>query len=769
MSKTSRLLVLCSIPACVLAVPAMAQDGSSAAAEAGDAETGDEGLSTIVVTAQKREQNLQSVGIAVTAVTAESIASRNITSSADLAGKIVGLENYSPYGPGTSANVVIRGIGVNDFGEGHEAPVTTYVDEFYYVAVPAVDFALFDLDRVEVLRGPQGTLFGRNSTGGLIHYVTAKPGNSAEGFANATYSSFNTLKLEAAANAPLSDTVSVRLSGFSLTSDGYQRQINPELERGGQAGSQAVRLQLRYQGDDGWDLNLKGEYGRIDTVHSYYEMLTGYVDEDTGLVVQDDSIVDIVGYSDRTGPAAAKNVAWANRPAKLQATIKSALFRAEKEFGSTTFTSVTGYQNYKRTMLEDSDGTPNDIVYASFPYQLEEVTQEFRLFGDGDRTDWTAGVYGLHAVGTNQPSAVFNFPLDGPADDGIYQGEYFPLALNSDWRLRTNSISAFGQIEQDLTDALKLIAGARLTYDNKTFADADNAAFRTCESGQPGSCFLVSEGGDGTPNPFDLKYDQLLVSGKVALEYSPDRNTLLYASVSRGTKGGGFNNGFYPDNTSLSQIPYKDETLYAYEIGEKMTLLDNRLRINTSVFYYDYSDYQVFNYFGLVGLISNQDARAYGVETEIEAQLSQGLTVYGSAAYLDTLIKDVSKATPSGDIVVADREMAFAPKWSGSGGVTYKTMAGNLGDLVLDWNFSARSSRFAGNFGDPGTKLESYFKHNASVALDFDRGFNVRAFVDNIGNVKNTTYLGPSFASLGIIQARYAMPRTYGVSVGITW
>ena len=151
MSRISSLYLLCAIPLCVAANPAIAQQGTATA-------TSDEnssGLATIVVTAQKREQNLQSVGIAVTAVTAESIQSQNITSSADLAGRIVGLENYSPYGPGTSANVVIRGIGVNDFGEGHEAPVTTYVDEFYYVAVPAVDFALFDLDRVEVCSGVQ--------------------------------------------------------------------------------------------------------------------------------------------------------------------------------------------------------------------------------------------------------------------------------------------------------------------------------------------------------------------------------------------------------------------------------------------------------------------------------------------------------------------------------------------------------------------------------------------------------------------------------------
>ncbi len=730
--------------------------------------TDDAGLDTIVVTAQKREQDLQQVGIAITAIDGGTVQSRNITSSADLASRVVGMENYSPYGPGTSANIVIRGIGVNDFGEGHEAPITTYVDEFYIVAVPAVDFALFDIDRVEVLRGPQGTLFGRNSTGGLIHYVTAKPSDALEGYASASLSRFDTLKFEGAVSAPVSEDIAVRLSAFSLRSDGFQRQVNPALERGGQAGTDAVRLQLRRQGDDGWDVLLKGEYGRLKTVHAYYESLTGYVDNDTGLVIADPNGRDIVGYAERDGPAAAKNTAWTNRPARLESEGYSGLLRLEKSFGDTSFTSVTGYQHYDREMLEDSDGTPNDIVFAAFPYQVDQISQEFRLFHDGARTNWTAGIYALRSIGKNQPSAVFNFPLDPPAPDGLYTGAVFPLSLNADWRLRTNSISAFAQFEHELSDTLTFIAGARLTYDDKSFADADNAAFRTCSDGQPGSCFLVSQGGTGTANPFALDYDAWLVSGKVELDYKPNDDTLFYASVSRGAKAGGFNNGFYPDGTALTQIPYGDETLYAYEIGQKVTLLDRKLRFNSSLFYYHYKDYQVFNYFGLVGLISNQDARAYGFETEIEARPAAGITLHGSLGYLRTKIYDVSKAAPSGAIVVADRPMAFAPKWSGGGGISYAASIGG-GEILLDWNFDTRTSRFAGNFGDPGTELGGYFKHNASVTLKLDSGWELRAFVDNLGNRKNLTYAGPSFASLGIIQARYAMPRTAGASIAFHW
>lgn len=767
----SSLLTGASILLASLASQAYAQTTPESSSDVAVANESAGGLQEIVVTAQKRNQSIQRVGIAITAVTPEQIANRNIASSADLAGKVVGLESYSPYGPGTSSNVVIRGIGLNDFGEGHEAPVTSYVDEFYIVAVPAVDFALFDLDRVEVLRGPQGTLFGRNSTGGLINYITKKPSQTPEGYLSASFGRFNDLKLEAAATAPLTDTLSMRVSGTSRHSDGFQRSLNPALDRGGQAGSDAARLQLRYEGNDGWDILLKGEYGRTKTTHAYYESKTGFVDNN-GLVVADASIVDAVGYAERNTGAAKKNVVDVNDAAFLRSTGYSGLLRAEKKFGNTTFTSITGYQSYKRTMQEDSDGTPNPLVVANFPYQGEQVTQELRLYHDGGATRWTAGLYGLHAVGKDQPTATFNFPLDGPTAvdpaTGLYNGTYFPISLNADWRLRTNSGAVFGQLEQDFSQ-FTAIGGIRVTRDNKTFADADNAALRDCGGGAVGDCFLIEDGGTGTPVPFRLKYKATLWSGKIELDYKPDNNNLFYASISRGTKAGGFNNGFYPTGLSLTQIPYGDETLISYEIGQKSTLFDRKLRINTSAFYYDYKDFQAFNYVGLAGLINNQDANAYGVETDIEAAVTPELRLYVAAAYLHTNIKDVAKITPTGTNVVADRPMAFAPKWSGSGGATYTIELPNDRSLAFDWNFEARSSRFSGNFGDTGTQLEGFFKHNASVTFEASDHWQLRGFVDNIGNRLNTTYGGPSFASLGIIQVRYAMPRTYGAALRYRW
>lgn len=740
----------------------------------------DDGLQDIVVTAQKREQSLQSVGISVTAVTGERLQTLGITSSAQLAARVPGVDNYSPYGPGTSANVVIRGIGLNDFGDGNEAPVTTYVDEFYLVAVPAVDFGLFDIARAEVLRGPQGTLFGRNSTGGLVNYVTERPGDTFSGFSRVSYGTFNEMRAEAGMTIPLSDKFSARVSGLTYHSDGFVRNVNPSYGRGGEAGTDAVRGQLRFK-DNGWDILAKVEYGRQNSNQGYYEEVSGTVDPTTGLVFNTPGTVDLAGYRESTSPAARKNVAWSNAKANLKGRGFTGLFRIEKNTGDTTYSSITGYQDFRRTLAEDSDGTPNDLVFAVFPFHGEEVTQEIRVYHNGDGIKWTAGAYGLYASQQSHPFATFNIPdydYSGPAPldpvTGLYNGAYFPLALEADWRQKTRSIAGFAQFEVDLSDQITVIAGGRVTYDDKSFYDADNASLRTCPGGDGSpdinginrNCYLVSQGGSGIASPFGLKYDKVLLSGKIEIDYKPRPNVLFYASISRGTKSGGFNNGFYTAGLSNNQIIYKDEAMYAFEVGEKVTLFDRRLRINSDIFYYDYSRYQTFSYVGVGGFLGNQDGHAYGAEAEIEYTPLRGLTFQLSGAWLETKLKGVAGPALG---YVADRDFAFAPRFSGQGSVTYVADIGEGRNATIGVDFDAKSSRYADNFNNPGTKLESFVKFNANASIDVNEHLNIGAWVKNIGNVRNTVYSGNSFVAFGIIQTRYAMPRTAGGTASFKW
>ena len=749
-----------------LAVAVMSSSASAAAQQAPEDESG---LSEIVVTAQKREQNLQKVGISVTAVSGAEILERGVSNSIDLITRTPSVDNYSPYGPGSSANIVIRGIGLNDFGEGHEAPVTVYVDEFYIVNVPAVDFALFDLDRAEILRGPQGTLFGRNSTGGLVHYVTKKPTQQAGGYFKASYARFNELKLEGGATASLSETLSARVSFLSHHSDGYIKNLNPLYsdDKGGQAGTDAVRVQLRY--DDGdWDVLLKGEYGRTDKVHTYYEQTPSLRDPVTGLGSADPTGVDDAGYNEANFGAGKRNVAYTSAPQRLKSEGYTGLLRAERDFGDISFTSLTGYLHFTRNLDEDCDASPNTICSATFPYKSDTATQEFRAFGKGEGFNWTAGVYGLYAKASNSPSATFNVPVSGDTAvdpvTGLYNGGFFPINLAADWKLRTTSVAAFAQGEVELAERLTFTLGGRITRDNKRFNERDNASLRSCPGFPiPTNCF-PAPAGPGIANPYRDTYKKTLISGKAAINFQATEDLLLFGSVSRGTKAGGFNNGFYPGGVTTAQIPYRDENVIAYEIGEKATLFDRRLRFNTSLFYYDYNRYQTFNFEGIGGLLTNQSATSYGAEIEIQAAPVDNLELRFGGSWLETKIKGVRNGVPGGGTYVADREMSNAPKWTANGAVAYTIPLQEDRSVVLNWDWNYRSSRYANNFNDPSVKMPGYFKHNADISFNVNDYWQLQAFVRNIGN-KLAATKAFQFNDLGYVQYIYSEPRVFGASV----
>ena len=748
---------------------AMAVMSSSAPAAAQQAPEDESGLSEIVVTAQKREQNLQKVGISVTAVSGAEILERGVSNSIDLITRTPSVDNYSPYGPGSSANIVIRGIGLNDFGEGHEAPVTVYVDEFYIVNVPAVDFALFDLDRAEILRGPQGTLFGRNSTGGLVHYVTKKPTQQAGGYFKASYARFNELKLEGGATASLSETLSARVSFLSHHSDGYIKNLNPLYsdDKGGQAGTDAVRVQLRYDNGD-WDVLLKGEYGRTDKVHTYYEQTPSLRDPVTGLGSADPTGVDDAGYNEANFGAGKRNVAYTSAPQRLKSEGYTGLLRAERDFGDISFTSLTGYLHFTRNLDEDCDASPNTICSATFPYKSDTATQEFRAFGKGEGFNWTAGVYGLYAKASNSPSATFNVPVSGDTAvdpvTGLYNGGFFPINLAADWKLRTTSVAAFAQGEVELAERLTFTLGGRITRDNKRFNERDNASLRSCPGFPiPTNCF-PAPAGPGIANPYRDTYKKTLISGKAAINFQATEDLLLFGSVSRGTKAGGFNNGFYPGGVTTAQIPYRDENVIAYEIGEKATLFDRRLRFNTSLFYYDYNRYQTFNFEGIGGLLTNQSATSYGAEIEIQAAPVDNLELRFGGSWLETKIKGVRNGVPGGGTYVADREMSNAPKWTANGAVAYTIPLQEDRSVVLNWDWNYRSSRYANNFNDPSVKMPGYFKHNADISFNVNDYWQLQAFVRNIGN-KLAVTKAFQFNDLGYVQYIYSEPRVFGASV----
>jgi outer membrane receptor protein involved in Fe transport len=726
-------------------------------------------LEEVIVTAQKREQSLQDVGISIAAVTGGTMRDLGLTNTIDALVKIPNVAIYSAYGPGTTANVVVRGVGLNDFGEGHEAPVTTYVDEFYLVSVPTVGFSMFDIERMEVLRGPQGTLFGRNATGGLVHFLTAKPTAEPEAFLEVTGGRFEEFKLEGALSGPLSENMSARLSVLSHHSDGYLENANPAFDPAGEAGMDAVRGQILWDLDSGWSVLLKAEYGELDSRHLYYQQEPAVKDlSNGGLFVRDPGGTDGAGYNQaefQNGRAASSMVADTNYPQHMESDSATFLLRIDKTFNDVTFTSLTGYLDHSRELFEDCDASPNSICFAEFPYETDTFTQELRWVKGEGTTRWTAGVYYLVSDATNNPSATFNVPISGPgAVDPVtelYNGDLFPISLAANWVLDTTSYSAFGQLEHDISETVTLIGGLRVTRDEKDFLDYDNASLRVCNSFPiPSNCFT-----DYTPTPYEDDYGQTLYSGKLEVDWRPSDDTLIYGSFSRGTKAGGFNNGFYAGGISFDQIPYDDEVLYAYEAGAKNTLLDGRARLNFSAFYYDYKDFQTFNWIGIGGTIVNSDAESMGLEVEAEGRLGENWMATLGLALLDTEIKDVQ--LPDG-ITTRDVDMAMAPDWGASGSLQYNVAMGDNGLFSLLWDFNYVGDHNSNNFNDPAADIDAYFLHNFRISYAFNDQWELAGLVRNVSD-NRTVIRTFVFADLGYAQDMYTHPRTYAAQLTYRW
>ena len=693
-------------------------------------------LEEVIVTAQKREENIQDVGISISALSGELMRKLGYTNSTEIVAHVPGVQNFSTMGRGASSSMYIRGVGLNDFGDAHESPVVAYADEFYLLPQTALDFSLYDLARVEIVRGPQGTLFGRNSTGGLIHFVTNKPSQEFDAYVDGTFASFNEVRFEGAIGGGLSENVSGRLSWLVHEADGYIKNRGP-FPDGADAGAVDIRGQISWQPTEKFRIFAKVQYGERDLIPLYTDHDPVAFDPETGLAFLNPDGVDAVGFNEKQIGVEAPREVWTDNPQKLDSESTLMLLRAEWDLEGFTLTSITGYLDLRRRNIEDCDGTINNVCTAAFPFDNEHWTQEIRAEGSSDRVRWTAGFFYLHQDAEAHPEAAFfggAVTLDGP------------------WQLETDSWSLFGQVEYEFTDSLALTTGIRFTQDKKKFEEEFrvNGEFPT-----PASNFTKEALGDLTERTDDL------ISAKVALNWSPSDDVLVYGSISRGTKAGGFNNGFF-SIVEPEDVPYGDETLYAYEVGFKTTWWGGRARFNAAVFYYDYSDFQTFNWLGIGGAISNADAQSYGGEAEISIAPTGRLDLTFGIALLDSEIKDVDNG-----VITRDVKMAFAPSLDMNGLARYHWPFMN-GELAAQVDFTYAGERFNNNFNDPASELDDYFVTNARLSyLSSSEQWELSAFVQNLTDETNLvkTFVFPFLYR----QAVYDPPRIYGVSLRIIW
>lgn len=751
-----------AIVAATMPIAAAAQDETSAT-EASD------GVGEIVVTAQRREQNLQNVPVAVTALSGDSIADLGIQSSADIASVVPNVEIGLPGGEGNQPLIYIRGVGLSDTNSNNAGPNGVYVDEVYVSSPGAQTFQLFDLDRVEVLKGPQGTLYGRNATGGAINFISAKPSREFQAQGSLSYGSFDTISGEVAIGGPLSEAMRFRLSGTGTHSNGYVHNLLTGRRENGQ-GSFALRGQLAVDFTDNFDalFNLHG--GRVDVRSPQYRSL-GLLDPATGFTTPcaPDAIManqcgNVFGY---VSPDRFYDGNY-DRSDRLEVENWGGSVRFNWDLGEVTLTSISAYDYNDKLHREDSDASPNAIIHIDYGVRSDSFTQELRLSGSGGGVTWVAGAYYLHEIlKQNQTADLFGdlrglTPGGGADTSGTTTGGAPVLFVRTLNRQSTEAASVFGQVEIELATALRATVGGRYNYERKHFLAGAQ---------------LEDEIIDGTPIPggivplydFDNGKTFKNLSFKLGLDYDITDDVMAYASVSTGFKSGGFNGGFLsfdPTEAAVQAQPFDEETLTAYEIGLKSTLFDRHLRFNAAAFYYDYKDIQLYTLINtgaipLVLLDNAANATIYGAEFELIARPADRLDLTFNLGLLDTEIKNFTSAGTN----YSGNRLALSPTVTFSGTVNYEIpLSSNLA-LAVQPSVSYRSSQFFSTDNNPLLEQQGYWLVGARIALKDDDGrWEAAMFGRNLTGKKYINY-AVDLSDFGFIEQFQGEPRSFGVEL----
>lgn len=717
-------------------------------------------MEEVVVTAQKREENASDVGIAISAYTSEQMEALNMTSGSDVAAQAPAVETRRNYaGRGLVTNLFIRGVGSTDLNSGSEQPVAAFVDDFYIISTAGVDFALFDMDRVEIIKGPQGTLFGRNATGGAFQYFTQEPEDDFSAYLEGGMGTDGILQSEARLNVAVTEKLKLRFSGAHDSHDPFTKNEFPGRSDIHDSNFNSYRAQAKYYATDSWTVLFKAESGEADGNIPGDNLKPMMVMGDDVVFAPTNGLGDVANSTPNR--LSHDSLDSANNQADTY------LLRNEWVTDAFTVTAISGYQDLSYYITEDCDASAANICSFHPISDSRHFTQELRLNGATERFDWTVGAYYLRQDA--EGSTVLSL-LNGLADPenpnaGIYQF--------SEYNLDVESKAVFGQIDYHLNEAVTLIAGLRFANDNKNFeevtsqsyAQVDDLTFDsvsdfTTKNIHPLQLLAINEFTKSSAGDL-TEIDDNSVSGTLQVNWQPNDESLYYASYRRGIKAGGFNNGVVPLATPQDAYPYAEEVLDAYEVGAKLRLTEYAAQINGAVFYYDYSDYQSTRVDNVGQFFANQDATLNGAEIELMLNPVGGLDIVLGASVLDTNVEDV----PRGG-VVDDREMGEAPHFTANGLIRYEwTMPFGYLSAQLDGRYVGARHSDAANY--TANELPSYATYNVNTTYTTsDEKVFVRLWVRNLTDKRFPIQRIQVAEVLNTGQENYNEPRTAGITVG---
>ena len=746
-------------------------------------------IEEIVVTANKRIQNITDVGLSITAATGESLVDRGITAATDL-GKIVPGLTVQP-SPFNTPVYTLRGVGFYETTLSAAPTVAVYVDEIQLPFSATTKGATFDIDRVEVLKGPQGTLFGQNTTGGAINYIASKPTDEFASGVTGSYGRFGRLDTQGFVSGPITDTLKGRMALNTVQGGAWQKSYTRDDKQGDQDQLQG-RLILEWSPSEELNATLTASAWRDNSETQAAQL----IDDTCGPAVPGD--LSSCGSPDAQNfrvyprsPSNARAADWGygvfGRNNERNDDFYQVSLRVDYDMTDTLqLTSISAYSDYDTDSVQDFDGSTYATVDTNTTGYIKDFSQELRLAAQFDRGNAIVGVN--YNKTKTYDSLFYNFS-EGPSSNPLWFIPGAPrgdLTYNySDQDIETAAI--FGNVEFNITDQMVLLGGARYTDSKRDFAgctndwpgpsttaDWWNAIFGT--SVQDGGCITFDETFT-VFNPADVdKLDEDNVSWNVGLNYKLVDDTLIYGRVSKGYKAGSFPTASVASYTGY--LPVKQESVLAYELGAKSSLADGRVNVSAAIFLYDYADKQLRGrkpdpVFGtLDGLVQIPKGEVTGAEFDIAVTPVDNLRLSLGGTYIDTKVKEFEGFNALGQLLdFKGQDFPFSPKLTLIGDAEYNfpispSMNGFVGvSLTHNSSTSAQLDNKTTQYvtADDRFDIDAYSIWDVRAGIELPaNNLQLTAYVYNAGDEYYWTNVQNNLASISQFTG---MPRTYGIRV----
>lgn len=728
------------------------------------------GLEEIVVTAQKREESLQQTPVAVSAFTANAIQNKgieNISEVADFTPNLI-FDTTSPVsGLSSGAVVFIRGIGNTDFSLTTDPGVGTYVDGVYMSRSAGGVLDVLDVERIEVLRGPQGTLFGRNTIGGAISITSRAPAETLQGKLELSAGNYDRRDVRGTIDIPLADNLRSTLAVSSKQRDGYveRRLIGDEL---GDEDKLSMRASLIFEPSDSLDFLLSLDQTKINEQSAASTLagftpgagtvgyaLATYGDIATGLADLNQYITD--GEDD-------ESFATGRTGTKLDISGVSLVSTWRGENFDLKY--IAAYRETEGEFYRDPDNSPHAITETLNPdYQHEQTSHELQITGSAfsDKLKYVGGLYYFEEEGTDNVFVKVFLP-----DDTLSAG--FPAVISNFAEVDNTSEAAYLQLSWALTGRTSITGGVRHTRDEKDFiytqyigADLDGnplpvPASAVNEHGvlTPGLIPLVGNGSGDTDDAFEE------TTYKLGIDTRLDNGTLLYYSFSQGFKSGGFVLRYVEAVPDIRT--FEPETVDSHEIGVKWEGLDNRVRLNAAVFYAQYDQVQVTFFDSLGGPVTANagEVEIKGLELELTALLSDNLMLDMGYGYTDAEYQEINPIAGLSLTIDKSAKLVNTPENSFNLGLEY-TLPLGADELALRVDYSYTDDIYNDSQNSPFLYQDAYDIWNASVRYSWREVLDIVAFVENLTDERYIES-GDSNFGLGFHEANYNRSREYGVT-----